>query len=211
MKKKKTIKKAVLLLSLTGVIAFSTACTKETEKSDPAPLENKGIRSMTDKTTQKEIPTQMTEKDKVENNTEREEVDPAHKIKAKVTLKEGYTFNEVEGSYLLEYVNDKTVFAKVEILDGEINVEEEAKAIMSDVSKWGGSTNFTPALKVEDFPEFFENAETYIFVQNDIKDQKIVLKKIDNNYVKFIINREITSEDVTPVMMDILNTLILTK
>jgi hypothetical protein len=187
---KKTLKTTAMLMSLTSVIALTTACSTEAGQTNT----NESEEVVEKETTNNEIVTgnEMVVMDKVQ-----------------VELKEDFTFNGSENDYILEYTKGENYFARLEILGEKIDLEEEKAMIISESESVGTVSDFTTNLKTDNFHEYYQNADLYIHVSSDTENQNVVVKNVDGQYVRIVMNfpNEESAEGITPYMIDIMNSL----
>lgn len=186
--KKKSIKTTALLLSLTSVIALTTACSTETEKTNTN--EVLGEQTVTN-----------------ENVATGKEVVTLDKVQVK--LKDDFTFTGSENDYILEYTEGENYFSRLEILGEKIDLEEEKAMIISESESVGTVSDFTTNLKTDNFHDYYKNADLYIHVSSDTENQNVIVKKVDGQYVRIVMNfpNEESAEGITPHMIDIMNSL----
>lgn len=128
------------------------------------------------------------------------------KLQGTVTLEKNFTYEKEEpGKDILLYSKDDNYFARVEVLGSNFDMEEMKKNATLYLESTG---------KVEEFkgisnPSFYKGSTLHLHAYNKDVQQKIVVKPINGQYVKFTIhypNKE-EAESVVPTMLKILNSL----
>ncbi|MBM7605513.1 peptidoglycan endopeptidase LytE [Metabacillus crassostreae] len=135
--------------------------------------------------------------------------DASH-VELSVKLSSDFTFDAEEPRrYLLQYTDEDAYFSRVEVLDSQTKlpeIKENSKAYLK-----GNTIKEIPINN--DFPEFYRNAAFFLHGYTNKTQTAIVVKKVDGVLIRFTIhylNKE-ESEEITPQMIDILQTIKIKK
>lgn len=129
----------------------------------------------------------------------------AEKVKVEVNTKKGFTFaSEEPRRFVLQYTNDDSYFARIEVLDSTANINDVKRNSMdylkgNKVSEHQTNHSYHP---------FYRDAAFFLHGSNSKTQTNIVVKEIDGKLVRFTIhylNKE-ESEGIVPTMIDILHT-----
>ena len=122
------------------------------------------------------------------------------------TLEKHFTYEKEEsGKDILQYSKDENYFARIEVLGSNFDMAEMTKNAKSYLSSTGNAQEFKGITN----PSFYKGATLHLHASNKAVQQKIVVKVINGQYVKFTIhypNKE-EAESVVPTMLKILNSL----
>lgn len=129
----------------------------------------------------------------------------AEKVKVEVNTKKGFTFaSEEPRRFVLQYTENDSYFARIEVLDAEANIKDVKRNSMEylkggKVSEYEIDHSYHP---------FYRDAAFFLHGSNSKTQTNIVVKEIDEKLVRFTIhylNKE-ESEGIVPMMIDILHT-----
>lgn len=129
----------------------------------------------------------------------------ASKVKVKVTVEHGFTFDAEEPRrFIVQYKENGSYFSRIEVLDSNaslIDVKQNSIEYLKGNKIMEHQTNNI------NYP-FYKDAKFFLHGSNSKTQTNIVVKEIDGKLIRFTIhylNKE-ESEGITPHMIDILHT-----
>lgn len=212
MNKKQVIKVTALAVGLSAMMVLTTACSDKTEEVDTLPAKvDTNVKEKVEKETKETETKERKDQTKVEGSDGTEEVTNA---KVDADVKDGYTLDAEEpGRFILQNNQFPAYFSRIEVLGSNVDVAEIKEETMMALDVMGGAEDLSDSLGNTDMPKFYDNAEFFLTLSNEEGNQNIILKKVNDMYLKinvFYANEE-ASEGITPQMLDILSTINVTK
>ena len=191
---KHVIKTTLLILILGVMVASVTGCSETVEKKEVAPV-SKSQTNMEEKALPKSTESQMEE---------------AFNMNAQVETEKGFFFDAEEpGRFILEHEDSGNYFSRVEVLGRELNLKEVRSNTEQLLNTVGKVEDRTHQLEGGSIHGLFENSVFYLHASNEETNLNALVKKVDGMYVRITMYYVDESEDVTPRMMNMLETLTL--